>query len=61
MLEVQVAKTEFQREVIGHAVEERGLRIATAEDPISVKPIADRKKEQIDLSGLSALADLDWP
>ncbi len=61
VLEVQVAKTEFQREVIGHAVEERGLRIATAEDLISVQPIADRAKEQIDLSGLSALADLDWP
>jgi len=29
VLEVQLAKTDFQREVIHRAVEERGLRIAT--------------------------------
>lgn len=61
VLEIQVAKTEFQRDVIGRAIEERGLRIATAEDLIVMKLIADRAKDQIDLGGLSALADLDWP
>jgi Nucleotidyl transferase AbiEii toxin, Type IV TA system len=60
VLEVQVAKTEFQREVIRRAAEERAMRVATPEDLIVMKLIADRPKDQIDVHGLAALPDLDW-
>jgi hypothetical protein len=60
VVEVQVAKTDFQREVIRRAVDERGLRVATPEDLIVMKLIADRPKDRIDLRGLVALPELDW-
>ncbi|MDP6978204.1 MAG: DUF6036 family nucleotidyltransferase [Myxococcota bacterium] len=40
--------------------DEGGLRIATPEDLIILKLIANREKDQIDLIGLCALPDLDW-
>jgi len=60
VLEVQMAKTDFQREVLRCAIAERGMRIATPEDLIVMQLIADRPKDQIDLHGLSTLPDLDW-
>jgi hypothetical protein len=61
VIEAQAAKTEFQREVIRRAVCTReGLRVATVEDLIVLKLIADRTKDQADLEGLLALGALDW-
>jgi hypothetical protein len=60
VLEVQMAKTDFQREVLRRAIEERGMRIATPEDLIVMKLIAGRPKDQIDLRGLTTLPSLDW-
>lgn len=61
VIEIQVAKTELQREVIRRAVRSAsGLRVATAEDLIVLKLIADRTKDQADLEGLLALGALDW-
>jgi hypothetical protein len=61
VLEVQVAKTAFQREAIERArVSDDGVRVATIEDLIVMKLIADRAKDQVDLLGLAALPDLDW-
>ena len=60
VLEIQFAKTEFQREVIRRAVVEHGARVATPEDLIVMKLIADRPKDQIDLRGLAALPGVDW-
>jgi hypothetical protein len=61
-LELQAAKTAFQRELIERARPLRSglLRVATPEDLIVLKLIADRPKDQIDLLGLAALPDLDW-
>jgi hypothetical protein len=60
-LEIQTAKTAFQREAIprGLAVG-AALRVATPEDLIVFKLIANRPKDQIDLQGLVTLPDLDW-
>jgi hypothetical protein len=61
VLEFQAAKTELQEEVIRRARSDgRALRVATPEDLIVLKLIANRAKDQIDLLGLCALPDLDW-
>jgi len=61
ILEVQAAKTRFQGEVIRRARGgAAGVRIATVEDLIVMKLIADRAKDQIDLVGLVALPAIDW-
>jgi hypothetical protein len=60
-VEIQVAKTPFQREVIQRArADDIRLRVATPEDLIVMKLIANRPKDQIDLIGLLGLAALDW-
>jgi len=60
-LEVQTAKTDLQREVIHRAVvAEDGVRVATPEDLIVLKLIANRPKDQADLLALAALATIDW-
>jgi hypothetical protein len=61
VIEVQAAKTEFQREVVRRAVSTpEKLRVATVEDLIVLKLIADRAKDQADLEGLLGLGALDW-
>jgi hypothetical protein len=61
VLEFQSAKTRLQDDVIRRAQQdERGLRVATPEDLIVLKLIANRPKDRIDLVGLTALPDLDW-
>lgn len=61
VIEVQAAKTEFQREVVRRAVSTpEGLRVATVEDLIVLKLIADRPKDHADLEGLLGLGALDW-
>lgn len=60
VVEVQAAKTAFQEEVIRRAIAERGARIATPEDLIVMKLIADRAKDAIDLAGLVRLPSIDW-
>jgi hypothetical protein len=61
VIEMQAAKTDFQREVIRRAVSTpEGLRVATVEDLIVLKLIADRTKDQADLEGLLAIGALDW-
>lgn len=59
-IEVQTAKTEFQQEVVRRATAEHGVRVATPEDLIVMKLIADRPKDAIDLAGLVQLPDMDW-
>jgi hypothetical protein len=60
-LEVQTAKTDFQHEVIRRAVvAEDGVRVASAEDLIVLKLIADRPKDQADLLALVALPEVEW-
>ena len=55
------AKTDLQRAVIARAIRaEDGVRVATAEDLIVLKLIANRPKDQVDLQGLVALPSLDW-
>lgn len=61
LLEVQAAKTPFQREVIERAVASpSGLRVATVEDLLVLKLIADRPKDQGDLDGLARRPGIDW-
>jgi hypothetical protein len=61
VLEVQAAKTEFQREVVRRAIgTPDGIRVATVEDLIVLKLIADRAKDQADLEGLLGLGAVDW-
>ncbi len=61
ILEVQAAKTAFQQEVVRRAgVGAAGPRVATVEDLIVMKLIADRAKDQVDLIGLVDLPDVDW-
>jgi hypothetical protein len=42
------------------ASEHGDLRVATAEDLIVLKAIANRAKDQGDLAGLTKLQNLDW-
>lgn len=62
VLELQAAKTAFQLELIQRArsIRPGSLRVATPEDLIILKLIADRPKDQVDLLGLVALPDLEW-
>ena len=62
VLELQGAKTAFQHELIRRArpIGAGSLRVATPEDLIVLKLIADRRKDQVDLLGLAALSTLDW-
>jgi len=61
VVEIQAAKTDLQRAVIARAIRaEDGVRVATAEDLIVLKLIANRPKDQVDLQGLVALPSLDW-
>lgn len=58
---VQAVKTALQHEVVRRArASSEGIRIATPEDLIVLKLIADRPKDRQDLLGLLALPDLDW-
>ncbi|MBP6843797.1 MAG: nucleotidyl transferase AbiEii/AbiGii toxin family protein [Kofleriaceae bacterium] len=60
-LDIQTAKTDYQRQLIARAVATReGLPVATAEDLVILKLIAHRPKDVVDLRGLVALPDLDW-
>jgi hypothetical protein len=60
-LEVQTAKTDFQREVVRRAAAPGGaVCVATPEDLIVMKLIADRPKDRTDLAGLVQLPALDW-
>lgn len=62
IVEIQVAKTALQHEVLRRARESSDrIRVATPEDLIVLKLIADRPKDRQDLLGLVALPDLDWP
>ena len=61
IFEFQAAKTELQESVVHRAsTDDRGVRVATAEDLIVLKLIANRSKDQIDLDQLCKLPDLDW-
>ncbi len=60
-LDLQVAKTAYQAEVLRRARPiAAGIAIATVEDLIVLKLIANRPKDLIDLRNLVALADLEW-
>jgi hypothetical protein len=62
LVEVQAAKTSLQRELVRRAIRSKGgLRVATVEDLIVLKLIADRPKDQGDLDGLARLSGVDWP
>jgi hypothetical protein len=61
VVEIQAAKTDFQRELVDRAIKgEDGLRVATPEDLIVLKLLAYRPKDRIDLEGLLRLPNLDW-
>jgi hypothetical protein len=61
ILEFQTAKTPFQHEMIGRARRTpSGLRVATPDDLIILKLIAERDKDAKDLVLLCALPNLDW-
>jgi hypothetical protein len=61
-IEFQPAKTAFQAKLVQRAQRDRdGVRIATPEDLIVLKLIANRPKDQVDLLGLVRLPGLDWP
>jgi hypothetical protein len=60
-IEIQAAKTELQRSAIARAVPAAsGVRVATVEDLIVLKLIANRPKDRIDLDGLVHLPSIDW-
>lgn len=60
-VEIQAVKTEFQQRVVERAIaSEDGVRVATPEDLIVLKLIANRPKDRIDLLGLVRLDRLDW-
>jgi len=61
LLEIQSAQTDFQREVVQRARDEQGVKVASPEDLIVLKLIANRSKDEVDLRILTALAALDWP
>lgn len=61
VVEIQFAKTELQSDVVSRAQSDPlGARIATVEDLIVMKLIANRGKDIIDLDGLAALPGIDW-
>jgi hypothetical protein len=61
VVELQIAKTPFQREVIQRAHRlAGGLCVAIPEDVIVLKMIANRDKDYRDLLDLCALPGLDW-
>lgn len=61
VVEVQVAKTAYQRHVIERAVVTAdGVRVATPEDLIVLKLIADRPKDRADAAALAGVPALDW-
>ena len=60
VIEVQTAKTRYQHDVVRRAASEDGVRVASPEDLIVLKLIADRPKDQEDLRGLARLRSLDW-
>lgn len=60
ILELQTAKTALQRSAIARAQIHAGVRVATPEDLIVFKAIANRPKDQIDLLGLVRLPNIDW-
>jgi hypothetical protein len=61
IVEIQATKTALQHEVVRRArASLEGIRVATPEDLIVLKLIADRPKDRQDLLGLVALPDLDW-
>ena len=61
IIEIQTAKTEFQRDAVRRGVTAgAGLRVATPEDLIVFKLIANRAKDRNDLLGLVRLPNLDW-
>lgn len=60
VLELQTAKTALQRSAVKRAQVHGGVRVATPEDLIVFKAIANRPKDQIDLLGLVRLPNLDW-
>ena len=60
VVEVQTAKTRYQHDVVRRATSQSGVRIASPEDLIVLKLIADRPKDQEDLRGLARLASIDW-
>lgn len=63
VIELQVAKTDYQREVIRRAVAGSAgfaVPVATIEDLIVLKLIAHRHKDRLDLLGLAALPKVDW-
>jgi hypothetical protein len=60
-IDLQVAKTAYQGEVLRRArAASTGVAVATPEDLIVLKLIANRPKDLIDLRNLVALPDLDW-
>jgi hypothetical protein len=61
VLELQAAKTDLQASLLERArPSEDGVRVATAEDLIVLKLIANRPKDRIDLLSLCQLPGLDW-
>ena len=61
-IELQVAKTRLQEELIARARRHQGgVATATPEDLILLELIAHRPKDLADLAGLLALAEIDWP
>lgn len=62
VVKLQIAKSMLQREIIRRAISagSGAARVATVEDLIVMKLIADRPKDHVDLMGLIALPDIDW-
>jgi hypothetical protein len=60
VLELQIAKTDLQRDLLRRCIQRAGVRVATAEDLLVLKLIAFRTKDRPDLAGLVQLAGLDW-
>jgi hypothetical protein len=60
VLELQAAKAPFQHEMIGRRRTPSGLRVATPDDLIILKLIAERDKDAKDLALRCALPNLDW-
>lgn len=59
-VELQSAKTAFQLAIIQRAVLADGAAVATPEDLIVMKLIADRPKDRLDIAQLATIPGLDW-